>query len=180
MSAPLLRALETAYWTFEDLIKSGVKVLAIPELQSMSNGPNGTGMDLNQLKELYGDDTHNPREFSDPKPPEALDLDTKFGAKQANEPKPRAKDAKGDVPSRVEMTRDLRGSVDFRFMCEDWNDPKQKSKEHNGKYSTLEKRYQYLRGFLGGLRSRVKEGEPLEVVLVAHSSVLRRWFANRK
>ena len=105
LSAPLLRALETAYWTFEDLIKSGVKVLAIPELQSMSNGPNGTGMDLNQLKELYGDDTHNPREFSDPKPPEALDLDTKFGAKQADEPKPGAKDAKGDVPSSAETTR---------------------------------------------------------------------------
>lgn len=60
LSAPLLRALETACWSFEDMIENGVKVFAIPELQSMANGPNGTGMDLNQLKELYGDDAHNP------------------------------------------------------------------------------------------------------------------------
>lgn len=115
-----------------------------------------------------------------PKSPKTLDLDAELGAKQADEPKPEAKDVKGDIRSSAETTRDFGGSVHFRFMCEDWNDPKQKSKEHRGGYSTLEKRYRYLRGFLGGLRSRMKEGEPLEVVLVAHSSILRRWIANGK
>ncbi len=177
LSGPLSRALETACLTFEAVIGKGVKVWAVPELQSMGVLQNGTGMSLDELKHLYGDGSQCSEGFSDSKLSDNLHVTSGLASDQ---PTPGIKGIKGDGENSARDSRDFRGCVNFQFMCEDWNDRKHKDKELDGRYSTVEKRYLYLRGFLAGLRASMKEGEPLEVVLVAHSSILRRWVADRK
>jgi hypothetical protein len=138
---------------------------------------NGTGLSLEELKKLYG---HDPQDFGHIlyfKSSASFDAEVNLAT---DNPTPGAGRIKSDSEKYATSARDFRCCVDFRFTCEDWNDPKHKKKESDGRYSTVEKRHLYLRGLLAGLRASLKENEPLEVALVAHSSILRRWAADRK
>jgi len=54
LASPLTRSLETALLAFGEASDRGVKILAMAELQSMSDCPSSIGMSVNELKEHYG------------------------------------------------------------------------------------------------------------------------------
>jgi len=49
--SPLSRALDTALLVL--FVSSKVRIIALPELQTLGNGPNGTGLDITDLKLKY-------------------------------------------------------------------------------------------------------------------------------
>ncbi|PVH89100.1 hypothetical protein DL98DRAFT_579816 [Cadophora sp. DSE1049] len=49
LSSPLSRGLQTSWLTFADAVSRGVKIYAIPELQSLGCGPNSIGLDHEEL-----------------------------------------------------------------------------------------------------------------------------------
>jgi broad specificity phosphatase PhoE len=138
LSSPLSRCLESACLTFKDAIKRGAKICAVPELQSMGTGPNGTGMSLPELKERYEGGWYRER-------------DTR---------------------------RDFRRGVDFKFMCEDWNNPDEKRDGGSGRYMGIASRMGFVRGFLRGLVTGHRGRGRLEVVFVTHSSLINQWVGD--
>jgi broad specificity phosphatase PhoE len=145
LASPLTRALDTALLAFEDVTTRGVKVLAIPELQSLSDGPNGLGMNIEELEKKYGaaegiepsDDTHEPNE--------AL--------------------------AETTHTNDaLKGRVSFEYMCKDWN---WEGIKKGGRFSRdyCAWRVDHMKGFLRALAAG--RGHT-EIVVVSHSSFLEK------
>jgi hypothetical protein len=118
LSAPLSSTLETACLAFDDLVQNDVNILAIPELQSMGNGQNWTGMNLKQLKELYGDASKDLTKNLGAKLFKVLNFASEMVTKRADKPKPGPKNIEGDADMGTVTPRDFRCSVDFRFMCE--------------------------------------------------------------
>jgi hypothetical protein len=160
LSSPLSRCLESACLTFKSAIERGVKVCAVPELQSMGILPNGTGLSLQGLKESY----------------------------EGRRLEERVREWCGDERIDGRSTRSLRqgerdrkdfkGQTDFGFMCEDWNNPDEKRDGTEGRYGGIGSRLGFIRGFLKGLQTGCRGGERLEVVVVTHSSLIREWVVD--
>jgi len=55
VTSPMWRCIETACRLYRDAIQSGVRVIALSELQNFDRGPNGTGSSLQTLKRVFGD-----------------------------------------------------------------------------------------------------------------------------
>jgi len=47
------RGLQNSWLTFKDAVTRGIKIYAILEPQSLGTGPNGTGIDINELRQLW-------------------------------------------------------------------------------------------------------------------------------
>ena len=54
LSSPLSRCLDTARLALKDVLAKPVKIVPMPELQTLGGGPNGTGKSVSELKERYG------------------------------------------------------------------------------------------------------------------------------
>lgn len=145
LASPLSRALETAFLTLKAVTDRGIKVWALPELQSLSSAPSGIGMNLSDLKSRF--DINN--------------SGTKVATKGKSTPENTIKVKQFNVD-------DCRGKLDLQFMSEDWND-EYENKE--GRWSAVDKDWRagYLKGFFRALRA---SGERVEIVVVCHSSSL--------
>ena len=55
VASPLRRTIYTALYTFDQEVKRGMKVIALPEAQETSDLPSDTGSDLDVLKEEMAD-----------------------------------------------------------------------------------------------------------------------------
>lgn len=55
-TSPLSLAWETALLALEEVTDRGIKVVALPHLQSLGSGLNGTGMDVAELNKRYGNE----------------------------------------------------------------------------------------------------------------------------
>lgn len=88
LSSPLQRTMGTALLLLQNPIQRGIKIWAIPELQSRGSGPNNKGKDLNAFRAKYGDN-----------------VDCRFMCEDWNDPKVKAqgKLSKG----RIEYLRNL-------------------------------------------------------------------------
>ena len=54
ISSPLSRSLDTGLLAFKD-IPAEMVIFALPELQSLGDGPNATGLSCNELREHFSD-----------------------------------------------------------------------------------------------------------------------------
>jgi hypothetical protein len=156
LSSPLSRCLESACLTFKSAIEEGVKVCAVPELQSMGILPNGTGLSLGRLKERY----------------EETAVRGRYGNLVQNGTNTKTFRQGG------KDTRNFKGQIHFRFMCEDWNNPEEKRDGTDGRYVGIASRLGFIRGFLKGLQIGSRGRERLEVAVVTHSSLIREWVVD--
>jgi hypothetical protein len=164
LSSPLSRCLESACLTFKSAIERGVKVCAVPELQSMGILPNGTGLSLEKLKGAFEDTAGKVR------------LEERVRAWCGDE---RIDGGRNRSLSQGERDRRVfKGQIDFGFMCEDWNNPEEKRDGTDGRYVGIGSRLGFIRGFLKGLQTGCRTGERLEVVVVTHSSLIREWVVD--
>jgi hypothetical protein len=162
LSSPLSRCLESACLTFKSAIERGVKVCAVPELQSMGILPNGTGLSLQELRDSF-EGTAGRGRFEE-----------------------RVREWSGDEIQNGRSTfrqgerdaRNFKGQIDFGFMCEDWNNPDEKRDDTDGRYVGIASRLGFIRGFLKGLQTGCRGRERLEVVVVTHSSLIREWVVD--
>lgn len=171
LSSPLSRCLESACLTFKSAIERGVKVCAVPELQSMGILPNGIGLSLEKLKEAYegtaggGRSEERVGEWCGDGIQDVISTRT-F--------------RQGERDTRNYGIRDFnfKGQIDFGYMCEDWNNPDEKRDGTDGRYAGITSRLGFIRGFLKGLQTGCKSRERLEVVVVTHSSLIREWVVD--
>jgi hypothetical protein len=133
-----------------------VKVCAVPELQSMGILPNGTGLSLGKLKDSY----------------EETAVRGRYGDSVQNGTNTRT------FRQGEKDTRNFKEQIDFRFMCEDWNNPEEKRDGTDGRYGGIASRLGFIRGFLKGLQIGSRGRERLEVVVVTHSSLIREWVVD--
>jgi hypothetical protein len=141
-----LRGLETAILSLKAVTDRGVKVCAVPELQSISCEPAGIGMSLVDLRSRY--ELNNAGEKVSP----VEEYESKKGNKE-----------------KVLSNEKFRGKLDFRYMSADWNDVQCK-KEGRWSWKNQDWRRGYLKGFLRALCSGT---ERVEIVVVCHSSSMR-------
>jgi hypothetical protein len=93
----LSRALETAFLTTKAVTDRGVKVWALPELQSFSSAPSGLGMDVSDMQRLFGGNNAG----------------TRVSAK--------GKHISENINKTKQFNVDhFRGKLDLQFMSEDW------------------------------------------------------------
>lgn len=153
LASPLSRALETAFLTTKAVTDRGVKVWALPELQSFSSAPSGLGMDVSDLQRLFDGNNAGTRVTAKGK----RMSENINKAKQFN-------------------VEDFKGKLDLQFMSDDWND-EYENKE--GRWSAAHKDWRagYLKGFFRALQA---SGERVEIVIVCHSSSLRFLVNDRK
>jgi hypothetical protein len=169
LSSPLSRCLESACLTFKSAIERGVKVCAVPELQSMGILPNGTGLSLQRLKKSY----------------EGTDVRGRFGERVrewCGDEIQNGTDTRtyrqGERDTKTFDGRNFKGQIDFGFMREDWNNPEEKRDGTDGRYVGIASRLGFIRGFLKGLQTGCRGREKLEVVVVTHSSLIREWVVD--
>jgi broad specificity phosphatase PhoE len=169
LSSPLSRCLESACLTFKSAIERGVKVCAVPELQSMGILPNGTGLSLQRLKESY----------------EGTDVRGRFGERvrewcgdEIQNGTDTSTFHQGKRDMRAFEGRVFKGQIDFGFMREDWNNPEEKRDGTDGRYVGIASRLGFIRGFLKGLQTGCRGRERLKVVVVTHSSLIREWVVD--
>jgi hypothetical protein len=165
---------------------NGVMVWAMPELQSLGASPNGIGRSVADLKVIYG-----PR-------PKGRDAEDDCQESRKNKEEDDTEHICGDVArlkgtgrevglitnsvkaedAEQEQGSEFAGQVDFRFMCEDWNDEDEKN---NGRWSSLKYdwRLERMKNFLSDLGDG-KPGQRKEVVIVSHGSFLREFVDDGK
>jgi hypothetical protein len=113
--------------------------------------PNGTGLSLGRLKERY----------------EEIAVRGRYGNSVQNGTNTRT------FRRGEKDTGNFKGQIDFRFMCEDWNNPEEKRDGTDGRYVGIASRLGFIRGFLKGLQTGSRGRERLEVAVVTHSSLIR-------
>ncbi|TAQ89056.1 hypothetical protein B7494_g2629 [Chlorociboria aeruginascens] len=177
LASPLSRTLETACLTFPDVINRGVKVLAIPELQSLSSDPCSIGMDICKLKERYcGPNSVRPRKELNSKctvhatTVEVETLKVPDGNQAVQEMEDDDHEQGQDTNQRHSLEDDenqFRGMVDLRHMEADWN------QKEFGRWSDDHQKWRtkYLKKFLKGLHCATGY-KRTEIVIVGHSSSL--------
>jgi hypothetical protein len=118
--------------------------------------PNGTGLSLGRLKERY----------------EEIAVRGRYGNSVQNGTNTRT------FRRGEKDTGNFKGQIDFRFMCEDWNNPEEKRDGTDGRYVGIASRLGFIRGFLKGLQTGSRGRERLEVAVVTHSSLIREWVVD--
>ncbi|KAI9055506.1 hypothetical protein LZ554_000455 [Drepanopeziza brunnea f. sp. 'monogermtubi'] len=177
-SSPLSRALTTACLTFKNATARGVRIVALPELQTMGTKPNGMGLCLRELEAKYGDGGHgdNGNNGGD------------GGAHGDNGDNGGDGGDDGDLPAdgadmlSMSATHRFRGRVDFASVPADWNDAAQKTPGSGGRYASVEENIRVVKGRLASLRAGSGDGDgdgdAVVVAVVGHSSFLKYWEAD--
>lgn len=101
-ASPLTREFVAACLAFKVAIVRGVKVIALPELQSMGAGPNGTGKTLEELESIYGDTAQGGSEYKGC-------VDFRFLRLDWNDPKHKDKSTQGQYSTTDRRLAFMRG-----------------------------------------------------------------------
>jgi hypothetical protein len=141
---------------FPDVVARGVKVVALAELQSLDDGPNGTGMNTRELEKAFNED-------------ELPDSD------QLRE------EGKVHLPKQGESSalEELRGKVDVSLVPVGWNLEDTSGSERWG-WDNYEWRIEKLRSRLEGLSNGKVASSKHEVVVMSHGSFLKEFFEEER